>query len=180
MDNGPPAPPAAETYNGLFAELTDHHSEARPGAAPGIILYVVRTAKGRLQTFSRSENGTALPIHSAPAAGIVHLGYRKGDTRDRTTGKQILSLPIFPQIRQEQVRVAKVAAVRASEGADLGPTFAGRLIIEIPGRAGERHSRDRNSQAGLWDPPQNLDRSRQLASRAFFRSNYRRIETARL
>jgi dTDP-4-amino-4,6-dideoxygalactose transaminase len=101
---------AAETYNGLFADLDwiTTPSEAEWSRAV-YHLYVVRVAKrDDLQKFlSDRKIGTSLhypiPLHLQPA--FVHLGYRKGDlpVTEQLAG-EILSLPMFPQIRAEQLK----------------------------------------------------------------------------
>jgi dTDP-4-amino-4,6-dideoxygalactose transaminase len=101
---------AAETYNGLFADLDWITTPSEADWSRAVYhLYVVRTAKrDDLQKFlSERKIGTALhypiPLHLQPA--FVHLGYRKGDlpVTEQLAG-EILSLPMFPQIRQEQLK----------------------------------------------------------------------------
>ena len=68
---------------------------------------MVRTPKrDELQSYlADSKIGTALhypiPLHLQQA--YVHLGYRKGDLpKSEQASLEVLSLPIFPQIRKEQ------------------------------------------------------------------------------
>ena len=99
---------AAQTYHRLLAIadwiITPQESERSRAVYH---LYVVRTPKrDELQSYlADSKIGTALhypiPLHLQQA--YVHLGYRKGDLpKSEQASLEVLSLPIFPQIRKEQ------------------------------------------------------------------------------
>ena len=99
---------AAQTYHRLLAIadwiITPQESERSRAVYH---LYVVRTPKRDelLSYLADSKIGTALhypiPLHLQQA--YVHLGYRKGDLpKSEQASLEVLSLPIFPQIRKEQ------------------------------------------------------------------------------
>jgi dTDP-4-amino-4,6-dideoxygalactose transaminase len=100
---------AAETYNRLFEDVDSITTPSEPAWSRAVYhLYVVRVSKrDELQQYlSERKIGTALhypiPLHLQPA--FIHLGYREGDlpVTERLTS-EILSLPMFPQIRPEQL-----------------------------------------------------------------------------
>jgi len=101
---------AAKTYNSLLGDLEWITTPMEADWSRAVYhLYVVRAAKrDELQKFlSDRKIGTALhypiPLHLQPA--FVHLGYRKGDlpVTEQLTG-EILSLPMFPNIRPDQLK----------------------------------------------------------------------------
>jgi dTDP-4-amino-4,6-dideoxygalactose transaminase len=103
---------AAETYNRLFEDVDSITTPFEPAWSRAVYhLYVVRASKrDELQQYlSERKIGTALhypiPLHLQPA--FIHLGYREGDlpVTERLTS-EILSLPMFPQIRPEQLEQA--------------------------------------------------------------------------
>jgi len=101
---------AAETYNSLFGDLDWITTPSEASWSRAVYhLYVVRVAKrDELQKFlSDRKIGTALhypvPLHLQPA--FVHLGDRKGDLPvTEQLSVEILSLPMFPNIRPEQLK----------------------------------------------------------------------------
>lgn len=88
----------------------------RAGSTHVYHLYVVATAERERVRRGLEAAGIAvgihypLPLHLQPA--LVHLGYREGDVpRAEEASRVILSLPMFPELKREQVhRVA--AAIR--------------------------------------------------------------------
>ena len=100
---------AAETYNRSFKGADWITTPFEPSWSRAVYhLYVVRVSRrDELQQYlSERKIGTALhypiPLHLQPA--FTHLGYREGDlpVTERLTN-EILSLPMFPQIRPEQL-----------------------------------------------------------------------------
>jgi dTDP-4-amino-4,6-dideoxygalactose transaminase len=100
---------AADTYNRLFKGADWITTPFEPSWSRAVYhLYVVQVSKrDELQQYlSEKKIGTALhypiPLHLQPA--FIHLGYREGDlpVTERLTN-EILSLPMFPQIRPDQL-----------------------------------------------------------------------------
>jgi dTDP-4-amino-4,6-dideoxygalactose transaminase len=101
---------AAKTYNSLLGDLDWITTPSEADWSRAVYhLYVVRLAKrNELQKFlSDRKIGTAfhypIPLHLQPA--FVYLGYRNGDlpVTEQLVG-EILSLPMFPNIRPEQLK----------------------------------------------------------------------------
>ena len=98
----------------LYSELLEALEEVetpriRPGADHVFHLYVIQTdCRDELQRFL-AEKGIAtglhypLPLHLQPA--YKSLGYREGDFPvAETAAKRILSLPMYPQLSEAQIR----------------------------------------------------------------------------
>jgi len=93
-----------------------------PGSAPVWHLYVVRTAgRDRLAEFLRNRGiGTGLhypqPVHLAPA--YAWLGHRDGEFPvAEQLARDVLSLPMFPGISEEQLQTVVVAICEYFAGA---------------------------------------------------------------
>ncbi len=98
----------AKRYNELLAEVEELALPVEPDWSRGVYhLYVIRTAvRDQLQSHLTAQGiGTGLhyplPLHLQDA--YAHLGYRKGDFPVcEEAASQILSLPMYPQLRDEQ------------------------------------------------------------------------------
>jgi dTDP-4-amino-4,6-dideoxygalactose transaminase len=99
---------AAEEYASLFQHADEIEAPVEPTWSRGVYhLYVVRAPKREeLQKHLTEKNiGTGLhypiPLHLQPA--YAHLGFEQGDLpiTEKAAG-EILSLPMYPQLRAEQ------------------------------------------------------------------------------
>jgi dTDP-4-amino-4,6-dideoxygalactose transaminase len=99
----------ARVYDGLLSELAEHAiaSKTADWARPVYHLYVIRVEdRDDLMAKLASENiGTGIhypiPLHLQKA--YVHLGYEEGDFPvSERLAKEILSLPMFPNLTEEQ------------------------------------------------------------------------------
>lgn len=112
----------AATYNALLA---DHNDIIKPIEADDAYhvyhLYVVQVPGDRDAVFDfMRDNGVGvgihypIPCHLQPA--LAELGYKEGDfPHTEAAAKQIISLPIFPELTQEQMeRVVEVLAQAVS------------------------------------------------------------------
>jgi len=104
----------AAEYDRLLAKSGLALPQIRPGAMPVYHQYVVRTAgRDALQTHLRSRAISALihypvPVHLQPAyAGRLPGADALPETE--TAARQVLSLPMFPELTGEQVRITAAA-----------------------------------------------------------------------
>jgi dTDP-4-amino-4,6-dideoxygalactose transaminase len=104
----------AAEYDHLLAKSGLALPQVRPGAMPVYHQYVVRTAgRDALQTHLRSRAIGALihypvPVHLQPAyAGRLPGADALPETE--TAARQVLSLPMFPELTGEQVRITAAA-----------------------------------------------------------------------
>jgi dTDP-4-amino-4,6-dideoxygalactose transaminase len=104
----------AAEYDRLLAKSGLALPQVRPGAMPVYHQYVVRTAgRDALQTHLRSRAIGALihypvPVHLQPAyAGRLPGAAALPETE--TAARQVLSLPMFPELTGEQVRITAAA-----------------------------------------------------------------------
>lgn len=104
---------AATIYNNLFGEMNEIIIPIEPKWSKGVYhLYVIRVKdRDKLQTHL-SEKGIAtglhypLPLHLQKA--YEHLGYKKGDFPiTEKVASEILSLPMFPGLTEEQQKYIK-------------------------------------------------------------------------
>ena len=115
---------AAELYDELLAGLPGIVTPyVPPGVEPVYHLYVVQVPqRDRVQAALKArgiETGIhyPVPLHQQPA--YAHLGYRPDDFPiSAALGLRILSLPMFPEITEAQVRevAAALAEALAAEG----------------------------------------------------------------
>jgi dTDP-4-amino-4,6-dideoxygalactose transaminase len=109
---------AAARYDALLANSPVATPKVAAYTKHVFHLYVVRTdGRARLQS-AFDANGIAhgihypIPVHLQPAFGELGLGPGSFPVAERIAG-EILSLPMFPEIRPEQIeRVAAVCAIR--------------------------------------------------------------------
>ena len=132
----------AARYQELLAEAFDQVVlPHEPSWANAVYhLYVIRTEeRDEMRTYlSKCNIGTGIhypiPLHLQKA--YSRLGYREGDfpVAERTA-RQILSLPMYPQIKAEQQReVADSIMSFVSERADSAASSARLRTLTCPGR----------------------------------------------
>jgi dTDP-4-amino-4,6-dideoxygalactose transaminase len=112
---------AAAEYNRLVGDVQGIKTPFEPSWSKGIYhLYVVTCASGRdeLQKYLGEKNiGTGLhyPIPVHLQKGYMNLGYKAGDFPvTEKLASEILSLPMFPQIRKDQLQEVAEALLQFS------------------------------------------------------------------
>ncbi len=100
----------AALYNELLADIPEIQTpDIRPAASHVFHLYVIRTPRRDALQKHLQEKGVAtglhypLPLHLQEACHS--LGYARGDfPQAEAAAAEILSLPMFPELREEQIR----------------------------------------------------------------------------
>jgi dTDP-4-amino-4,6-dideoxygalactose transaminase len=114
----------------------------RQGSTHVYHLYVIATNDRDAMRSRLDEAGVAtgihypLPLHLQPA--LTHLGYRRGDLpRCEAIAARSLSLPMFPELKRDQVRhiaaVVRAAAERDGHKELLGTSTYSRAALRAGG-----------------------------------------------